>query len=126
MTETLTIKRPETLEGRTHKIDTPCGSLYLTLNENDSKLYEIRISLGKIGNCARTLLQTIAVLFSVLLQSDIPRSKILKTLENGFDANCANPFYLDGTHYKSCIDLICKTMGEDLLNRGEIALEEET
>lgn len=118
-------KRPEVLEGSTHRVETPCGALYITLNEYNGKLYEVRLTLGKVGNCARTFLETIAILLSVLLQSNIPREKVKKTLENGLDVNCSNVIWKDSIRYSSCIDLICKLILEELGARNEIKIEEE-
>ncbi len=120
-----TYKRPEVLEGRTIKLNTPCGAFYLTLNEDNNKLREVRIRIGKSGNCQRLLFETISILLSVLLQSDIPREKIKKILFHQLSGNCGNDkIWHGGDKYNSCIDYAITKIFEDLAGRGEITLEE--
>lgn len=119
------VKRPECLEGYTIQQKTACGSLYLTMNELNDKLFEIRMTLGKSGSCYSIMFQTIALLLSVMLQEGISREKIRKTLENQFEGNCGNAFWQDGVYYYSCIDFIVHKILEDLASRGEIKLEAE-
>ena len=97
-------KRPEMLEGRTLLAKTPCGGFYLTLNECDNQLCEVRMLIGKSGNCVRVLFETIAILISVMLQENISKDKITKTLLNQLEANCGNTIWVDGDKYTSCID----------------------
>ena len=118
-------KRPEVLEGRTLKLNTPCGAFYLTLNEEEGNLREVRMLIGKSGNCVRGLFETIAILLSVLLQSDIPREKIKKTIFNQLECNCGNRIYNDGQEYHSCIDFVVQKILEDMAGRGEVKLEED-
>ncbi len=118
-------KRPEFLDGYTLQIDTPCGPLYLTLNEHENKLCEVRATLGKSGTCYNIMFQTIALFLSVMLQEGIPKSKIKKTLEHQFGGRCGNIIRHRGEEYQSCIDYIITKILEDLGSRGEIKLEEE-
>jgi len=120
-----TFDRPEALEGYTPKLKTPCGSLYLTLNECDNKLCEVRVTMGKSGTCMNIMLQTIALLISVMLQSGINKDKIKKVLLNQFEGNCGNTIWYGGERYHSCIDFMIKRILEDMASRGEINLEEE-
>ena len=100
-------KRPEVLNGRTLKAKTLCGSLFLTLNEDEGELTEVRINLGKSGNCVRGLLELIGILYSIILQSDIPQEAKIKALKkHALGINCGNPFSINGTSYTSCIDWI--------------------
>ncbi len=125
MKDYLIAERPEVLNGYTPKIDTQCGTLYLTLNELEEKLFEVRLIMGKAGNCVNTLLQTITILISVLLQSKIPPDKIAKALEKRLDSHCPEPFIKDGIKYVSCVDWVIRKILEDMTNRGEVNLEEE-
>ena len=121
----MTFKRPEVLEGYTQKLETPCGDLYLTLNELERKLYEVRVTMGKSGTCMNIMQQTIALLLSVMLQSGISKEKIHKVLLNQFEGNCGNGTFYKGERYHSCIDFMIKRILEDLASRGEIKIEEE-
>lgn len=123
MMETI-LDRPEVLEGYTPKLETPCGSLYFTLNEYDSKLCEVRVTMGKSGTCMNIMLQTIALLISVMLQSGISREVIKKALLNQFEGNCGQTIWYKGVRYHSCLDWMIQKMLEDMASREEIRLEE--
>ncbi len=126
-TENKEFERPEVLEGYTTKIPTPCGTFYLTLNEYDNKLCEVRMRIGKSGNCQRLLFETISILLSVLLQSNISKEKIQKILYHQFGSNCGNnKIRYKGEEYHSCIDYVITKIFEDMAGRGEIKLEENT
>jgi ribonucleoside-diphosphate reductase alpha chain len=117
------IDRPESLEGRTIKLDTNCGSFFLTLNEHEGKLFEVRCLIGKSGNCQRNLFEVIGILLSVLLQSNIDRDKIRKILETHMEANCTNTIWHEGDRYYSCVDFTVKKMLEEMAAREEIKIE---
>ena len=117
--------RPEVLNGRTEKLRTLCGALYIVFNEDKNKLMEVRPMIGKVGSCPRVLLEGIGVLISLLLQNGVDREKIAKGLSNSMDAVCSMPIKYKGEEYHSCLDCISKKVVEELLNRGEINVEEE-
>lgn len=125
MKDYLITERPECLHGYTPKVETNCGTLYLTLNELNDKLFEIRLTMGKAGNCVNTFLQIIAIYTSVLLQTKIPREKIISILSNRIDCHCPEPFWKDGVKYVSCMDWILRKITEDMHSRGEIETEEK-
>ena len=62
-------KRPDVLEGKTEKILTGCGNLYLTINQDNGVPYEIRAQIGKSGSCARSMLEVIGILISIIFQN---------------------------------------------------------
>jgi ribonucleoside-diphosphate reductase alpha chain len=115
--------RPEVLEGRTIKLNTNCGSFFLTLNEHEGKLFEVRCRIGKSGNCQRNLFEIIGILFSILLQSNISRDQIRKALETHMEANCTNTIWHEGERYYSCVDFTVKKMLEEMAARGEVEIE---
>jgi len=117
--------RPEVLEGYTSRASTPCGSFFLTLNDDGEHLREVRMCIGKSGNCVRMLFETIAILLSVMLQEDIAREKIAKILTKQMEANCGNCFVIKGDKYTSCIDYVIHRILENMASRGEIKLEKD-
>ena len=114
-------KRPECLSGRTSMAKTPCGSFFLTLNECGNQLCEVRMLIGKSGNCVRVLFETIAILISVMLQENISKEKITKTLLNQLEANCGNTIWVEGERYHSCIDYAVTKIIEDIESREDEA-----
>jgi hypothetical protein len=117
--------RPEVLDGRTPKLSTPCGSLFVNLNHCDNILREVQMTLGKSGTCQNLLFRTISLLLSVLLQSNVKREDIVKAISHQMEGHCGNGrIYCDGAEYYSCIDFVFKLILEEMANRGEIKLEE--
>ena len=40
-------KRPKVLVGTTHRVETGCGHLYITINRDKDELFEVFAALGK-------------------------------------------------------------------------------
>ncbi len=100
-------KRKDVVEGKTIKCKTDCGSLYLTLNKQDNELIEIRITLGKSGSCVRGLLEHIALLYSIILQSDIDKEELIRIFKRHCEkVSCGTPFMKNKVNYLSCIDYV--------------------
>jgi ribonucleoside-diphosphate reductase alpha chain len=107
--------RPESLEGKTLKAKTDCGSFFLTLNKLDGELFEVRAELGKGGNCVKNLLHLVAVLYSVLLQSDIEKKELTKIIRKHCEGvSCGNAFPIEGVVYKSCVDWMAQQLLKEL------------
>lgn len=100
-------ERPRTLKGNTEKIQTGCGSLYLTINEdNDGTPYEVRAQIGKSGSCARSLLEVIGILMSIIFQN-VDTAIAVKSLKRHLrGVNCGSEFREGDKRYGSCIDKI--------------------
>ena len=113
-------KRPDVLSGKTQKIKTQCGNLYLTLNSTpEDGLIETRIELGKSGNCVNTLLKVIAILTSIILQY-LELDDIIKVFKRHLrGVSCGNPFMDKNKKYGSCIDKFAQVMLVDLKEEKE-------
>jgi ribonucleoside-diphosphate reductase alpha chain len=113
-------KRPDVLKGKTEKLKTDCGSLYLTLNNTDEEgLIETRMELGKGGSCVNVLLKVIGILISIILQfmelDDI--IKVFKRHVRG--VSCGNPIFEKGKKFGSCIDMAAHRILVDLKEEKE-------
>ena len=65
--------RPQTLRGRTAKMKSPLGDLYVTINEDrDGHPFEVFCTLGKAGGAAMADSEAIGRLASLALRSGIP------------------------------------------------------
>ncbi len=70
-------KRPPMLTGRTMKMDSPLGDLYVTINEDDrGKPFEVFCTLGKAGGAAMADSEAIGRLISLSLRSGIPLTAV--------------------------------------------------
>ncbi|HVH83201.1 MAG TPA: adenosylcobalamin-dependent ribonucleoside-diphosphate reductase, partial [Steroidobacteraceae bacterium] len=73
--------RPELLRGATRRIDTPLGTMYLNITEDDKgQPFEVFISLGKAGGALMADVEAIGRLISLALRSGIPMSEIHRQL----------------------------------------------
>ena len=70
-------QRPAMLRGRTLKMNSPLGDLYVTINEDDrGRPFELFCSLGKAGGAAMADAEAIGRLVSLALRSGIPIAAI--------------------------------------------------
>jgi ribonucleoside-diphosphate reductase alpha chain len=73
--------RPELLRGTTRRIETPLGTLYVTITEDDrAQPFEVFMSLGKAGGALMADVEAIGRLISLALRSGIPLKEIYRQL----------------------------------------------
>ncbi len=73
--------RPDLLRGTTRRIDTPLGTAYVTITEDDkAQPFEVFISLGKAGGSLMSDVEAMGRLISLSLRSGIPMSEIHRQL----------------------------------------------
>lgn len=73
--------RPETLRGTTRRVDTPLGTLYVNITEDDKgQAFEVFMSLGKAGGALMADVEAIGRLISLALRSGIPMKEIHRQL----------------------------------------------
>jgi ribonucleoside-diphosphate reductase alpha chain len=73
--------RPELLRGTTRRVDTPLGTLYVTITEDDkAQPFEMFMSLGKAGGALMADVEAIGRLISLGLRSGIPMTEIHRQL----------------------------------------------
>lgn len=109
-------KRPDVLTGKTIRIKSGCGNVYITLNKDeDGNLFEVRLTLGKAGSCKNNEFFIIGVFLSVLLQSGLPHDKIKKTLQKHLcGVKCENPFEYNNQKNATCYDVIAHEICNEL------------
>ena len=73
--------RPEMLRGTTRRIETPLGTLYVTITEDDrAQPFEVFMSLGKAGGALMADVEAMGRLISLALRSGIPMKEIYRQL----------------------------------------------
>lgn len=66
-------QRPEVLKGRTLKMNSPLGDIYVTINEDDAgRPFEVFCTLGKAGGAAFADAEAMGRLMSLALRSGVP------------------------------------------------------
>jgi len=73
--------RPDTIMGRTQKVLTGYGALYVTINEDDQGLFEVFAQTGRGGGYTASFTESIARLVSLCLRSGVPVEEIIDQLE---------------------------------------------
>ncbi|MDI6756457.1 MAG: TSCPD domain-containing protein [Endomicrobiia bacterium] len=100
--------RKDILEGKTQRIKTGCGWLYVTLNYQDGKPFETFVSMGKSGGCANSQAQALGLLASLCLRNGIEPGLLIRQLKG---ISCHIP--VNGT--LSCADGFAKLI-EKIMN----------
>jgi len=73
--------RPELLRGTTRRLETPLGTLYVTITEDDKgQPFEVFMSLGKAGAALMADVEAIGRLISLALRAGIPIQEIHRQL----------------------------------------------
>jgi len=114
--------RPEVLLGTTTKVNTGCGNLYVTINQDkEGKFFEVFTQMGKAGGCAASQLEAIGRLVSLALRSGIDVHSIIEQLRG---IRCPSPSWDNGKKIFSCADAIAKVIQERLQENKKIVTEE--
>jgi ribonucleoside-diphosphate reductase alpha chain len=73
--------RPDLLKGATRRIETPLGTMYVNITEDDKgQPFEVFISLGKAGGALMADVEAIGRLISLALRSGIPMPEVYRQL----------------------------------------------
>jgi ribonucleoside-diphosphate reductase alpha chain len=73
--------RPELLKGSTRRVESPLGTMYVTITEDDKgQPFEIFMSLGKAGGALMADVEAIGRLISLALRSGIPLKEVYRQL----------------------------------------------
>jgi ribonucleoside-diphosphate reductase alpha chain len=73
--------RPELLRGTTRRVETPLGTLYVNITEDDKgQPFEVFMSLGKAGGALMADVEALGRLISLALRSGIPMREVWRQL----------------------------------------------
>ena len=95
--------RPETLEGKTYKLKTGLGNLFVTINELDGKPFELFATIGKSGTSIIAKSEVVGRFVSTALRYNIPVEEIVKQL---IDISGSEPLAVGNTVVKSIPDAV--------------------
>ena len=100
-------KRAKRTTGFTERVNTGCGALYVTVNFDDSGMYEVFSTLGKAGGCAYAQLEAIGRLISLALRLGVDPQSVVKQLRG---IRCPSIAWEDGKSVLSCADAIASVL----------------
>jgi ribonucleoside-diphosphate reductase alpha chain len=107
--------RPMALKGWTYRMQTGCGALYVTLNEDESGLFELFTTMGKAGGCAASQSEAIGRMVSLAWRSGIDTRQVIKQLS---DISCHSQSGFGENRVRSCADAVAKAIQLHLSSRG--------
>jgi ribonucleoside-diphosphate reductase alpha chain len=107
-------KRPEETRAIIKRVNTGCGSLYVSVAWDDRGICEVFSTLGKSGGCAAAQLEATCRLISLALRAGVDVASIIKQLRG---IRCPNIAWGQGKSILSCADAIAsvleKYIGDD-------------
>ena len=109
--------RPVSLKGWTYRMQTGCGPLYITINEDEGGLFELFTTMGKAGGCAASQSEAIGRMVSLAWRSGVQPEQVIKQL---LDISCHSHSGFGSNKVLSCADAVAKAIRNHLASAGHI------
>ncbi|OQB50752.1 MAG: Ribonucleoside-diphosphate reductase NrdZ [Deltaproteobacteria bacterium ADurb.Bin151] len=108
-------ERPKVLKGWTYQMQTGCGPLYVTVNEDSTGLFELFTTMGKAGGCAASQSEAIGRMVSLAWRSGLQARQVIKQLQG---ISCHSPSGFGENKVLSCADAVAKAIQAHLSANG--------
>ena len=108
-------ERPRVLKGWTYQMQTGCGPLYVTVNEDDTGLFELFTTMGKAGGCAASQSEAIGRMVSLAWRSGLQARQVVKQLQG---ISCHSPSGFGENKVLSCADAVAKAIQAHVAANG--------
>jgi ribonucleoside-diphosphate reductase alpha chain len=109
-------ERPKVLKGWTYQMQTGCGPLYVTVNEDTNGLFELFTTMGKAGGCAASQSEAIGRMVSLAWRSGLQARQVIKQLQG---ISCHSPSGFGENKVSSCADAVAKAIQSHLAANGD-------
>lgn len=109
-------ERPRALTGSTYQMETGCGPLYITVNQDENGLFELFTTMGKAGGCAASQCEAIGRLVSLAWRSGVQARQAVKQM---IGITCHKPAGFGENRITSCADAVAKAIELHMLNEDE-------
>ena len=108
-------ERPKVLKGWTYQMQTGCGPLYVTVNEDSTGLFELFTTMGKAGGCAASQSEAIGRMVSLAWRSGLQARQVIKQLQG---ISCHSPSGFGENKIMSCADAVAKAIQSHVTANG--------
>lgn len=117
-------ERPRALQGWTYQMQTGCGPLYVTVNQDKAGLFELFTTMGKAGGCAASQCEAIGRMVSLAWRSGVQARQVVKQL---LGISCHAPSGFGDNKVLSCADAVAKAIQTHMKTCGqEFEVEDKT
>jgi ribonucleoside-diphosphate reductase alpha chain len=110
-------ERPVSLKGWTYRMQTGCGPLYVTINEDEDGLFELFTTMGKAGGCAASQSEAIGRMVSLTWRSGVQPEEVVKQL---MDISCHSHAGFGADKILSCADAVAKAIRNHMSSAGHM------
>lgn len=104
-------ERPRELIGNTYKVIVGCGTIYVTVNHDDTGVIEIFSRLGKAGQCGASQTEALCRAVSIGLRAGVDVQSYIKQL---IGIRCPKEFWDEGKLVLSCADGIARAIKKEV------------
>jgi ribonucleoside-diphosphate reductase alpha chain len=102
-------------------MQTGCGPLYITINEDDKGLFELFTTMGKSGGCAASQSEAIGRMVSLAWRSGLSSRQVIKQLQG---ISCHSPSGFGENKILSCADAVARAIQSHIeANGGKVQHE---
>jgi ribonucleoside-diphosphate reductase alpha chain len=108
--------RPRALKGSTYQMQTGCGPLYVTVNEDEAGVFELFTTMGKTGGCASSQCEAIGRLVSLAWRSGVQARQAVKQM---IGITCHKPTGFGENRITSCADAVAKAIQMHMVDHEE-------
>jgi len=115
--------RPKVVQGKTFRMKTEMGNIYVTINADEKGMVEVFANLGKSGSSAMAFTEAIGRLISLALRSGVKPTAVIEELN--LIRGLRPIVQEDGRVVFSVPDAIAKAMEEYLKGGEQLSLLEE-
>jgi ribonucleoside-diphosphate reductase alpha chain len=108
-------ERPKALHGWTYQMQTGCGPIYVTVNEDKAGMFELFTTMGKAGGCASSQCEAIGRMVSLCWRSGVQARQVMKQL---LGISCHAPSGFGDNRVLSCADAVAKAIQAHMQAKG--------